>query len=63
MGLFDEDSHNAKRQLLLQRAAEAKKRIEQQNAVQSLQKKPNFELMEDCKCTNYLTIVPSLFAT
>ena len=29
MGLFDEDSHNAKRQLLLQRAAEAKKRIEQ----------------------------------
>ena len=32
-GLFDEDAHNAKRQLLLQRAAEAKKRIEQQNAV------------------------------
>ena len=27
-GLFDEDAHNAKRQILLKRAAEAKKRIE-----------------------------------
>ena len=51
-GLFDEDAHNAKRQVLLQRAAEAKRRIEAQNAVQSLQKKPNFELIEDCKLLN-----------
>ena len=48
-GIFDEDAHNAKRQLLLHRAAEAKKRIEAQNTVQNLQKKPSFELIEDCK--------------
>ena len=35
-GLFDEDAHNAKRQILLKRAAEAKKRIEAQNAETSL---------------------------
>ena len=50
-GLFDEDAHNAKREVLLKRAALAKKRIEAQTKAQedSLQRKPNFERLEDGK--------------
>ena len=57
-GLFYDDEHEAKRQILLQRAAEAKKRLEAQQkaALQAKDvgnsppaKRANFELIEDCK--------------
>ena len=53
-GLFDEDAHNVKRQMLLQRAAEAKRRIDAMNAQQQnadgLAKKTSFEMLEERKC-------------
>ena len=53
-GLFDEDAHNMKRQMLLQRAAEAKRRIDAMNAQQQnadgLAKKTSFEMLEERKC-------------
>ena len=54
-GLFNEDAHNIKRQILLQRAAEAKRRIDAMNARQdhnsndALAAKTSFELLEDSK--------------
>ena len=48
-GIFNEDEHNLKRQILLQRAADAKKRIEAQNKLEGLSKKPAYEMIEDCK--------------
>lgn len=50
---FEMDEHNAKRQILLQRAAEAKKRIDAQNnelnKKDALTKKTIFEQFEDRK--------------
>lgn len=49
-GLFiDEDAHNAKRQLLLARAAEAKKRLDDEAKKQGTQKRPSYEILEDGK--------------
>lgn len=51
-GVFDEEAHEAKRHLLLQRAAEAKRRIDAQtlkNEKASGTNKTAFEHLEDCK--------------
>ena len=48
-GLFDEKAHNDKRKQFLQRAAEAKRRMDASHNKIGLANKPNFELMEDSK--------------